>query len=156
MLMNYDVQVEEVNSRPLALVRRRATSPDLAKVVPEACGTVWNSLRNQKIKGAGRHVAIYLDDQINLEVGVELEVPYFGQGEVIGSATPAGKVASTVHFGPYNRLSEARRGIREWCMKHGYSLAGPNWEVYRHWKDEWNTGPTKIRTDVFYLLKADG
>ena len=66
MLVNYDVKVEEITSQPLAVVRRRATSRELAKVVPDACGTVWNSLRNQKIKGAGRHVAIYLDNQINL------------------------------------------------------------------------------------------
>jgi hypothetical protein len=34
-------------------------------------------------------------------------------------------------------------------------LAGPNWEVYGHWQDEWNSDPSKIRTDVFYLLVAD-
>jgi hypothetical protein len=35
-------------------------------------------------------------------------------------------------------------------------LAGPNWEVYGHWTDEWNSDPAKIRTDVFYLLVANG
>ena len=25
-----------------------------------------------------------------------------------------------------------------------------------HWKDEWNSNPSKICTDVFYLLLADG
>jgi hypothetical protein len=33
-------------------------------------------------------------------------------------------------------------------------LAGPNWEVYGHWKDEWNSDPSKICTDVFYLVVA--
>jgi len=124
--MNYDVRIEQLSSRPLAVVRRRAALRELAKVVPDTCGKVWNVVRNQKIKGAGRHVAIYLDDQINLEVGVELDAPYVGQGEVIGSATPAGRAASVVHFGPYDRLSEAHRAIREWCMENGYSLVGPN------------------------------
>ena len=36
---------------------------------------------------------------------------------------------------------------------HGHTLAGPNWEIYGHWVDEWNRDPTKIRTEVFYLLK---
>jgi hypothetical protein len=35
----------------------------------------------------------------------------------------------------------------------GHELAGPSWEVYGHWLDEWNSDPRKIRTDVFYLLK---
>jgi effector-binding domain-containing protein len=149
--MEYQVKLEQLGSRPLAVVRRRAGSRDLAKVVPEACGQVWNVVRSQKI--AGRHVALYLDCEINLEVGVEVETPFAGHGEVVGSATPAGAVASAVHFGPYDRLHEAHEAIRQWCADHGYTPAGPSWEVYGHWVDEWNSDPSRIRTDVFYLLK---
>ena len=69
--MEYDVRLEQVGSRPLAVVRRRTSLQELSKVVPEACGTVWAVVRAQKVPGAGRHVALYLDDEINLEVGVE-------------------------------------------------------------------------------------
>jgi effector-binding domain-containing protein len=154
--MEYDVRLEQLSSRPLAVVRRRASLQELAKVVPDACGTVWGVVRAQKITGAGRHVALYWDGVINLEVGVELDAPFAGHGEVVGSATPAGAVATAVHFGPYNRLPEAHQAIRQWCANHGYTLAGPNWEIYGHWIDEWNNDPAKIRTDVFYLVKTDG
>src|SRR5437868_6701013 len=154
--MEYDVRLEQLSSRPLAVVRRRASSHELSKVVPEACGTVWNVVRAQKITGAGRHVALYWDCQINLEVGVEVEAPFPGHGEVVGSATPAGAVATTTHFGPYGRLHEAHEAIRRWCGKNGYTPAGPNWEVYGHWLDEWNSDPSGICTDVFYLLVGDG
>ena len=117
---------------------------------------MWGVLRDQQITGAGRHIALYLDGQINLEVGVELDTPFAGHGEVVGSATPAGSVATAVHFGPYHGLPEAHRAIRRWCADHGHALAGPNWEIYGHWIDEWNTDPAKIRTDVFYLIKTDG
>jgi effector-binding domain-containing protein len=154
--MEYDVRLEQLGSRPLAVVRRQARAQELARVVPDACGTVWNVIRAQKVTGAGRHVAIYRDDVINLEVGVELDAPFAGHGEVVGSATPAGAVATTVHFGPYNRLGEAHQAIRQWCAKHGHTVAGPNCEVYGHWIDEWNNDPAKIRTDVYYLVKTDG
>jgi effector-binding domain-containing protein len=154
--MAYDVRLEQLSSRPLAVVRRRASLQQLAKVVPDACGTVWGVVRAQKIAGAGRHVAVYWDDVINLEVGVELDAPFAGHGEVVGSATPAGTVATAVHFGPYNQLPMAHQAIRQWCANHGYTLAGPNWEIYGHWIDEWNNDPAKIRTDVFYLVKTDG
>jgi len=36
----------------------------------------------------------------------------------------------------------------------GRPLAGANWELYGHWLDEWNSDPSKIRTDIFYLLKS--
>jgi effector-binding domain-containing protein len=154
--MEYDVRLDHLGSRPLAVVRRRASAQDLAKVVPAGCGTVWGVMRAQQVAGAGRHVALYRDNVINLEVGVELDAPFAGHGEVVGSATPAGPVATTVHLGPYHLLGEAHKAINRWCADHGYTLAGPNWEVYGHWIDEWNRDPSKIRTDVFYLLKADG
>jgi GyrI-like small molecule binding domain len=155
MRMEYDIRVEQLTSRPLAVVRRRAASHEISKVVPDACGAVWNVVRAQKIPGAGRHVALYLDGQINLEVGVELDAPFGGFGEVVGSATPAGAVATAVHIGPYGRLHETHQAIRQWCVNHGYTLAGPNWEIYGHWQNEWNNDPAKIRTDVYYLLKTD-
>src|SRR5205814_789940 len=98
-------------------------------VVPEACGTVWNAVRAQRIAGAGRHVALYLDGQINLEVGVELDAPFGGGGELVGSATPAGTVATAVHLGPYGRLNEAHEAILRFCTDRGLELAGPSWEI---------------------------
>jgi hypothetical protein len=154
--MEYVVRLEQLGSRPLAVVRRCAKQHELSKVVPDACGTVWNVVRAQKIPGAGRHIAVYLDCQINLEVGVELDAPFAGHGEVVGSATPAGRVATTTHCGPYGLLCDAHEAIRRWCRDNGQTPAGPNWEVYGHWRDEWNSDPSKITTDVFYLLAADG
>ena len=154
--VDYNIRLEQLGGRPLAVVRRRAALPELAKVVPEACGVVWGFVRAGTIAGAGRNVALYRDDRINLEVGVEVDTPFLGHGEVIGSTTPAGVVATTAHFGPYGRLHEAHRAVCDWCIDRGHTLAGPNWEIYGHWTDEWNTNPDKIRTDVFYLLKADG
>src|SRR5258706_9304715 len=110
--------------RALAVVRRRASQQQLPKVVPDACGLVWNALRAQQIKGAGRHVALYLDNQINLEVGVELDTPFQGSGEVVPSSLPAGPVATTTHFGPYNRLHDAHQAILNWCAQNGHTLAG--------------------------------
>ncbi len=154
--MEYDIRLEQISSRSLAVVRRRASLHELSKVVPEACGTVWSVIRAQQVKGAGRHVAVYLDGQINLEVGVELDAPFAGHGEVVSSALPTGPVATTTHYGPYGQLHKAHEAIRRWCGNNGYALAGPNWEIYGHWLDEWNRDPTKIVTEVFYLLVAPG
>jgi effector-binding domain-containing protein len=151
--MTYDIQLGTTAAgTPLAVVRRLATKADLPRVVPDCCGLVWNLIRAQKITGAGRHVAIYLDDQINVEVGVELDAPFAGSGDVIASAIPARRFATTTHRGPYNRLGEAHRAVRDWCAANGHALAGPSWEIYGHWDPAWNTDPSAIRTDVFYLL----
>ena len=139
---------------PIAVVRRRARPDQFARVVPEACGLVWEALRKRGTGGAGRHVAFYLDGEINLEVGVEMSAPFAGEGEVIASTTPGGPVATATHFGPYGGLGAAHEAIRRWCTDRGYALAGPNWEIYGHWTDACDRDPSAIRTDVYYLLKA--
>jgi len=60
-----------------------------------------------------------------------------------------------VHFGPYQQLGVAHQAIRDWCSGHNLQLAGPNWEIYGHWQDDWNADPSQIRTDVFYQLAPD-
>ncbi len=100
------VQLQQLKSIPIAVIRRQARPSELSRVVPECCGLVWNAVRAQQTKG-GRHIAIYWDSGIRLEVGVELLGPFAEDGEVILSATPAGAVASATHLGPYS--GSARR-----------------------------------------------
>jgi effector-binding domain-containing protein len=149
--MRCDVQVMQVGPQPIAVVRRRASSEQFATVVPEACGDVWKFIRSAQIERPGRNIAVYLDcegEKINIEVGVEVTHSFTGDGEVVCSATPAGTVATTVHMGPYDRLGDAHAVIREWCDDHHHKTSGPQWEIYGHWNDD----PSKLRTDVFYLL----
>jgi effector-binding domain-containing protein len=145
------VDVQSVTSVPLSVVRRRARQSAFSTVVPQACGVVWNAIRDQKAPGAGRLVAVYLGapvaGEFDIEVGVEMPTPLV-HGEVVASSTPAGRVAHAAHVGPYHRLGEAHKALCDYCSTHGLALAGPSWEVYGHWTDD----ESKLRTDVFYLL----
>jgi hypothetical protein len=141
--MTSEIRVDQLASRPLAVVRRLASQSEFSKVIPEACGLVWKTLRAHQVAGAGRNVALYLDTQFNLEIGVEMDQPFTSTGEVIASAT---------HHGPYQTLGQTHDAVQKWCARQGHALAGPSWEVYGHWKDEWIADASQIRTDVFYLL----
>lgn len=154
-MTSYAVHVQRLNNVPLAVIRRQASKSELARVVPECCGLVWDALRAQQQARPGRHVAIYWDGSIRLEVGVELHGPFVEHGDVLCSATPAGLVASATHLGPYNRLGAAHDAVRAWCRANNQRLAGPNWEIYDHWQREWDADPSRIRTDVYYLLSDD-
>ena len=96
----YDVQLADLKSVPLAVVRRQARSSELATVVPQGCGVVWALVRARNLH-AGRNVAVYWDGSIRLEVGVELEGAFEERSDLFRSATPAGLAASVAHFGPY-------------------------------------------------------
>jgi effector-binding domain-containing protein len=150
---SYEVQLQQLTNVPVAVIRRQARPAELARVVPECCGLVWNVVRAQQAQ-AGRHIAIYWDDSIRLEVGVELHGPFADHGEVVRSATPAGTVASTTHLGPYGGLAAAHDAVHRWCRANNHRLAGPRWEIYGHWQSEWNADPSQIRTDVHYVLEG--
>ena len=145
------VQLQELNSVPVAVIRRQANASQLSRLIPECCGLVWNEVRAQQVQ-AGRHVAIYWDGSIRLEVGVELYGPFTERGGIVLSATPAGTVASATHLGPYSGLGAAHDAVHQWCSANNHRLAGPSWEIYGHWQSEWNTDPSQIRTDIFYLV----
>ena len=154
--MGDPVRFLRVGTTPLAVVRRGAPRNQLSKVVPECCGVVWNAIKAEGVQG-GRHVALYLgaaDGLIQLEIGAEVSAPFPGHGEVVASATPPGEVAMATHLGAYGSLSRTHDAIKSACSSLNRALDGRNWEVYGHWLPEWNSDPSQIRTDVFYLLKS--
>jgi effector-binding domain-containing protein len=147
-----EVRLAEVPAVPLAVVRRTVSRAQLSAAVREGCGVVWKFARARGLP-AGRHVAVYLDDAITVEVGVEVAAQFEEAEGVVRSATPAALVASVTSLGPYERLGLAHGAVHAWCRANGHRLAGPNWEVYGHWLPEGNTDPTRIRTDVHYLVR---
>lgn len=151
--MDYRVQVKQFDATSTAVIRGRVRKEELSKFVPAACGEVWSFARSASLPKPGRHLALYLgDEQGSVEVGAEVVERFEGSDRVQCSQLPAGRVATAVHLGPYAQLGEAHAAIREWCSQHGYRLSGVSWEIYGHWQESWNTDPSSIRTDVFYLL----
>ena len=151
--MQYQIALTHSQLIPTAVIRSQVRPKELAKFVPAACGEVWSFIRSTGLPRPGRHVALYLDERGSVEVGAEVSEPFVGNDRVHCSTLPAGRVATTVHFGPYARLSEAHAAIREWCAEHRPELSGISWELYGHWQESWNADSSKIRTDVFYLLR---
>lgn len=139
---------------PVAIaIQRRVIRPSgLGRAIQEACGAVWEELRAQGIRG-GRNVALYLDHLVTLEAGVELAEPFSERSGITRSATPDGLVAVVVHFGPYSTLGVAHDLVHTWARTSGYRLLGPRWETYGHWQPDWNADPTKIETEVAYLVE---
>ena len=151
--MRYDIKLTNFEAIHTAVVRSRVEPKELSKFVPAACGEVWSFVRSAGLPRPGRHMALYLDTRGSIEVGVEVSEPFVGNDRIHCSQLPAGRVVTTVHFGPYTHLSEAHTTIRQWCAENGHRLGSISWEIYGHWDESWNAAPSKIRTDVFHLLQ---
>jgi hypothetical protein len=111
--MGYEVQLTDSKPITTAVIRGRVPTKELPKFVPAACGEVWSFIRSAGLPRPGRHVALYLNDGF-VEVGAEVSEPFTGNDRIHCSQLPAGRLVTTVHFGPYQRLSGAHAAIREW------------------------------------------
>ena len=145
--MEYDVELATTNETLTAVVAATTTW--------ERFPTLWRDmldqvcfLRDNDLRTDGHNVMLYKDDVPNVEVGVQVTRPSVAAGRVVPSRLPGGRVARTVHRGPYDRLDEPHSAVREWCAARGLAFAGPRWEIYGDWRDD----PAQLETEVCYLL----
>lgn len=141
--MAYIVEAWRAAAQPIAVVRGRTPSASPSKTIRVLFDAFYSSFTGK----GGLNIVYYPgscgNGELNIECGVQVE----SGGN---SQTPAGMVATTVYFGPYDRMGPAHDAIHQWCSNEGRVLAGPSWEVYGHWSDD----PSQLRTDIFYLLAA--
>ncbi len=146
--MSYEVTVTQAGARPTAVVAAATTWPEFPALWKGLLDEVWACLRAGGVHGGCPNVMLYRDDVPHVEIGVELRQPCPLTGRVIASSLPAGRVAVTVHRGPYAGLMAAHQAVLGWCAAQGYRPAGPRWEVYGPHRDD----PAELSTEVSYLL----
>lgn len=135
-------------SRPTAVIAATTTWPEYPQLWRKLLDQVHANVRWGGAGRAGRNVMLYHDAVPNIEIGVELDQPAEIAAPVVRSTLPAGEVAMTVHYGPYELLGDTHDTIIDWCDEHGRHRAGPRWEIYGHWVDD----PDLLETEVYYLL----
>jgi effector-binding domain-containing protein len=152
--MPHEVTLERVAPRPMAAVRRRVRAGEVGAAWKPALDQVWAYLRaHDGLRTDGHNIFLYRhaagrDEPMIVDFGVEISGGFPGEGEVIGTETPAGEVATTLHVGPIERLGAAHEAIHAWRAVHGRDLAGVSWEIYGDWTDD----PATNEVRVVYLL----
>lgn len=134
------------------MVRRRLEWSELGGNLIPLLDRVYARVRAGKIIQSGQNVFVYKEgtnDHVTVEVGVEVAAPFEDVEDVVYSSTPSGEVASTLHIGPYSDLGSAYDALRRWCQEHHRAQMNVFWEVYGDWEED----PTKLQTEVFYLLQ---
>jgi effector-binding domain-containing protein len=146
--LSHRVTVTDVVARPTAVVAATTTWHEFPTLWPVLLTEVWTCLRAGGVQRGCPNVMLYLDDGPHVEVGVELRQPCPLTGRVVASALPAGRVAMTVHRGPYAGLASAHQAVLDWCAAQGRRPAGPRWEIYGPHRDN----PAELTTEVYHLL----
>lgn len=151
---NYEVQVKRVERRLVASARGTAGCNNVPAVAFPLSGLAWDYLKEHpEIPKTGINIWIYRpgvsSEEFPVEPGAEVLAPFESDGPVQCVETPTGEVATAEHIGPFEGIGGAHTAVREWCRTSGRKLEGTSWEVYGHWNED----PSKLTSEVFYLLE---
>jgi effector-binding domain-containing protein len=147
------VELLDVAARPTAVVAATTTWRAFPALWPQLSDEVWACLRANGISGGCPNVMLYRDGpgpgEVRVEVGVELRQPCELTGRVFTSTLPGGRVAMTVHHGPWSELGSAHQAIADWCATEERQPTGTRWEIYGPHRDD----PAELWTEVYWLLE---
>jgi effector-binding domain-containing protein len=154
--MAHDVEIRDLQPQPIASVRTTTTPAEIGATLTQTLlPRVYAFLADHHLTPSGPPVAVYHEfgpDRVVLEGGVPVAAAFQGDGTVQPSELPGGRVATTRHIGPYERLGETHDAIHQWIADHGHQLAGPTWEVY--WMPPGGEpDPGKLVTGVFWKIR---
>ena len=127
------VDLRTVAAQPTFVVRARTTMADFPALWKPMLDEVHATLAKLGIR-PGRNLMRYTFDAngVDLEVGVLVTPPLPSDGRAAPSWLPAGRVAWTVHRGPYADLRATHAALLDWCEANGHVPTGVRWEIYGH------------------------
>lgn len=149
-----DVSIQTVPARILAAVRCHVRLNEIATSWRPALDQVWAFLRQHPgLRADGHNVFLYhhpasRPSPMDIDFGVQVTRTFEPSGKVFSAETPAGKVATALHIGPYERLGKTHDAIHEWAAANKVTFAGKSWEIYGDWTDD----TAKLETRIEYLL----
>ncbi len=152
--MPYRVEIKEVAARPAAVVRFTAGVPEMGDKMGAAFGQVMQYVAQAGAQIAGPAIGYYEqlgDERFDVHAGFIVAAPIEGDGTVLPFELPAGKVATTMHVGPYETLPEAYAALAEQTKALGaeIEMGAPMWEEYLSGPE---TPPEQTQTLVYWPI----
>jgi effector-binding domain-containing protein len=153
--MTYDISTATSTPQLVAAVRARVKRGEIAKAFRQPLDQVWAFLRSHPgLHSGGHNLFLYhhgsMDSgSMNIDFGIQVVRSFDQEGPVRCVETPAGEVVTTIHRGPYDRLTDAHAALHSWCRQNSKRIGDFSWELYGDRTDD----PAKLETAIFYLLR---
>ena len=131
--VTYTIEKKDLPESNILFMRRRVQKSEISATLGELLGGAFGHATKSGAALAGPPLCRYREftsGGMTLEAGVPVAVPAAGEGDVMAGTLPAGPVASTIHTGPYDSLSEAYTALEKWIAESDSEPAGDPWEVY--------------------------
>jgi AraC family transcriptional regulator len=148
------IEVSEIEPQDTLSVTVHATPSTVGASFQQAMGVLSQYVQSLGVAaGAPGPFARYhtWGDDVEMEVGAVVQDDAPGNETVKRGTLPGGKVARTIHQGPYSGLQQAYSALESWMKDNGVQPAGPPWEVYLTDPQE-TPDPADYRTEVIWPI----
>lgn len=147
------VSLQIASPRGMAAVRARVPTAQIPATFRTYLDQVYATARKGGLPIDGQNIFVYRTTndpkELDVEFGVGVTSRFAPNGSIVYSELPVGEVATATHWGDYAKLGDTHNAVIDWCKANNRKRTGTRWEIYGHWYDD----PTKIRTDVYWLLE---
>ena len=157
--MSYAIEIREMTPQPVLVTRRRVKPGEIAKSLAEMFHQVFLFGGKAGVAVGGPPLTRYMEwgpGLLTLDAGAPIPAPYEGTDPerlVRGEVLPGGMVATTIHVGAYDKLSEAHAAMEVWIHEQGLRPRGPLWESYVTDPGEY-PDPKDWRTEIFWPVES--
>jgi effector-binding domain-containing protein len=151
--MTYQFEIKERAAQPTLFVRSICAVQDLPKFFGKTFGDIIQYLESLGEQPTGAAYAIYynMDMQaLDMQAGFPVVHPIPGKGDIQSGEIPAGRYASGLNIGPYDKMEPFYDALNQWVKAQGGEVTGVAFEWYFSPPE---TPPQEVKTEVWLALK---
>lgn len=149
------IEIKDVKKQSTLVIKKNVKQADIGAELGKILPVVFQYIGKKQIKAlVPVPITRYTpnkDGTLAIEGGVVVPDGTAGEGEVVASELPAGKVAFMVHVGPYDALQKTYEKMKEFLATKNMKPGATSWEVYIG--DPGNTKPEELKTEVYMLIE---
>lgn len=152
--MDEPIELVDLQPQRALTVRRKMPQSGLGAFFMELFPRLRSTIVSQGATPSGPPFARYYNSDpaaFDTEAGLPFRGTVAAASGMRVTTLPGGRMAKTVHIGPYETLSKEYMRIGAWLDEHGLRGAEGPWESYVD--DAATTPHDKLRTEVFWPLK---
>ena len=152
--MAYQCEIKQFEPQTTLAVRVRASASELPQLMGRWFGAIGQYLVELRQPPTGMPYAGYFNmdiQNLEVEIGFPVGKDLPGKGEIQPGTLPGGKMATCMHFGPYDQLEAAYNALMAFVREQGLEPASAFYEMYMN--DPNQVPVEQLQTQVMVAVK---
>lgn len=152
--MHYEVTTMDLPATPVLVIKGSAKVDNIGDVIGSIFGKLEHHMKEHNIAATGApftRTFSFKEGIFEFESGFPVAPAVTGEGSIIRTELPGGKVATTIHIGSQEESCNAYTAIEEWISAHHLKQVGAPWEVYL--TDPGSSTPQQNKMQILFPIE---